>query len=329
MKWFFVIVTVISCFCGCQNMTKSNGQHVHEWFEDNGRKKILTTTSHIKDLVKAIGGDYVDVIALIHGEQDPHSYMLVKGDDEKFARADLVFSNGLMLEHGTSLARMLEQSPRNMGLGNFLYEKDPSQIIVINKTLDPHIWMDVALWRQTVGVIANTLSTILSEHKDQIKKNAENVNHALDNLDKVIRAKMQSIPASKRYLVTTHDAFHYFAKRYMANEEEQKNGSWIERCQAPEGLAPDSQLSTADMQRMVEHLIKHHIHVVFAESNVSKDSIKKLISSCYERGHKVHIAKNSLFADAMGKDGTPQSTYIGMMLYNMEQIFSELEMEEE
>ncbi len=78
----------------------------------------------IQDIVRQVGGEHVDVIALINGEMDPHSYQLVKGDGEKITRADLIFANGLGLEHGPSLRQQLENNPKAVPLGNWIIAKN-------------------------------------------------------------------------------------------------------------------------------------------------------------------------------------------------------------
>src|SRR5262249_51349319 len=96
------------------------------------------------------------------------------------------------------------------------------------------------------------------------------------------------------------------------------------RCMAPEGLAPDSQLSTADIQRLVDYILRHHIKTVFSESNVSRDSLKKLTDACRKKGHFVEIAKQPLYVDAMGPSGSSADTYAGMMRYDSQVIQSGL-----
>ena len=111
-----------------------------------------------------------------------------------------------------------------------------------------------------------------------------------------LTARLLQVPAERRYLVTSHDAFHYFSRAYLAEEL-----AWEARCAAPEGLAPDGQLSSSDIQRIVDHLCHFHVQVVFPESNVSRDSLKKIVSSCASMGLRVSICEKPLYGDAMGE----------------------------
>ena len=118
--------------------------------------------------------------------------------------------------------------------------------------------------------------------------------------------------------------FHYFGRAYLAEEKELKNGTFLERTMAPEGLAPDSQLGTADIQRLLDHLEKRGITVLFPESNISQDSLLKLKEAGEQRREAIRIVNQPLYADAMGKEGSEADTYQKMMWYNAELIATEL-----
>jgi manganese/zinc/iron transport system substrate-binding protein len=122
--------------------------------------------------------------------------------------------------------------------------------------------------------------------------------------------------------VTSHDAFNYFTRRYLQQEDSQEE-SWRDRFCAPEGLAPDGQLGFQDLQRVIDHLQKNHIQILFSESNVSTDSLKKIVDICHEKGLHVEIAPKSLFSDTLSSTGSDTgpasniSTYEEMMKHNV------------
>lgn len=275
----------------------------------------------IDDLVKQVGGEYIDTDTLIKGELDPHSYQLVKGDDEKFAFADLIFYNGLGLEHGPSLQQRLLNDKKVIPLGNLIMQEDKALILHHDRQLDPHIWMDVALWAKTVPYIVEALSTKDPSHADEYRKNGTKLIDSMRQANKEIKQELQTIPSSKRYLVTTHDAFSYFTRAYLAEEGEI---DWQLRCAAPEGLAPESQISTTDIQLIIDHLKRYNIHVIFPESNVNKDSIRKVVQAGNEKGLTIRIADIQLYADAMGKPGSDGDSYLKMMRHNAKAIASQL-----
>lgn len=288
--------------------------------EPNGKLKVLSTIAMLNDLVKGVGGDHVDAITLIKPDLDPHSYQLVKGDDEKIASADLIFSNGLGLEHGPSLKEALENSPKAVFVGNMIMKKYPDKQLYFKGVFDPHIWMDISLWVEGIPFIVEKLSEKDPAHKAEYVKNGKELTEALMKSHEAVRQKLQQIPADKRYLVTSHDAFNYFTKSYLATEKELLDNSWEERFAAPEGLAPESQLSVNDIQKIIDHLAKYHIEVMFPETTVSKDSLRKIVSAGKEKGLKVIIASDPLYADSMGPSGSVGETYPGMISHNAEVI---------
>ena len=270
----------------------------------------------INDIVGRIGKERIDHIALITGEIDPHSYELVKGDDEKLKLAQVIFYNGLGLEHGASLRYQLEHHPEALSLGNLVMEKDPSLILYAGKEVDPHIWMDISLWARIVNPIVEKLSQLDPEGAPDYRNNAAALLREMNETHQQVYKSLQAVPQEKRYLVTSHDAFNYFTRAYLATPNEKAPDQWSARFEAPEGLAPEGQLSAYDIQAVIDHLIKYHIQTVFPESNVSRDSLKKVIHACSKKGLTVEIAKESLYSDSMGEEGSETGTYMGMMRYD-------------
>ncbi len=312
--------------------TVSCGQSNHEgkiselqqWMSSNGKLKVLCTTAMVAEIVRDVGKEYIDCLTLIQGESDPHSYQLVKGDDEKLARADLIFYNGLGLEHGPSLAQRLENNSKAVSVGEFIAKARPADIILFNGSVDPHVWMDVSLWQSAVPFIAEILTTAIPEQGEFFQQMSNETSISLQKLHRDILKRISLLPESSRYIVSAHEAFNYFVRAYLATEEERKNSTWTIRSMAPEGLAPDSQLSTADIQRLVDHIVKYNVRTLFAESNISRDSLKKLTDACLRKGYAVHVAKEPLYVDAMGPVGSPAATYKGMMQYDSETIYNGL-----
>lgn len=317
LKIFCLGILAFLGSAGCSSEEK--GHELKSWMAPNHKLKILSTTAMINDVVKRIVGEEGDTLTLIQGNLDPHSYQLVKGDDEKVAFADLIFYNGLGLEHGASLQNLLATSPKAIPLGNRLQMKFPEKILYVNGQVDPHIWMDMSLFSEIIPFIIEILIQKDPFHKGDYEKRGALLKESLLGTHEKVKELLQSIPPERRYLVTSHDAFNYFARVYLAEEGERSDQSlWQDRFQAPEGLAPDSQLSSANIQMIINHLLKYKIEVIFPESNVSQDSIRKIVEAGKSKGHNVMIAKDPLYGDAMGvKMG---DTYPDMILHNAEII---------
>jgi manganese/zinc/iron transport system substrate-binding protein len=315
MYKYLTLLCLFLVSCGAVSNDNSK-----DWYSKNGKLKVLTTTAMITDVVKQIGGDQIDVITLIQGELDPHSYQLVKGDDEKLKAADLIIYNGLNLEHGPSLKAYLDKSDKAIGLGNSILKDNPSIILHFNGQLDPHIWMDISLWAKTIPYITESLSANDPAHADLYRERADKLQKEMLDIHVKIRQDLMSIPESRRYLVTSHDAFNYFTRAYFAEDNEDTQEKWQKRFAAPEGLAPESQLSTTDIQEIIDHLRKYHIHILFPESNVSQDSIRKILNAGKEHGLELEIAMPFLYGDAMGAPGSTGDTYLKMIQHNAKMI---------
>lgn len=289
--------------------------------EGEGRVRAVATTAQIGDLAFEIGGERAQVSILIHGSLDPHSYELVKGDDEKLQGADLVFYNGLGLEHGASLSEWLRSSGKAVAVGDRILQSHPEKILRKGGAVDPHLWMDISLWSEAVEPMAAALAQADPEGASYYYGRAAALKERMKEADHEIRRILHQIPADKRYLVTSHDAFQYFARSYLAEIGEE---GWQERFEAPEGLAPDGQLGAADIRRIVEYLKNHGITILFPESNVSPDSIRKIASVGKKMGLNVRVCKEPLYGDAMDGENL---RYLDMMKHNAETIVRYLGMD--
>lgn len=276
--------------------------------------KVLSTTQIVGDVVSRVGKERITHQSLITGDIDPHSYELVKGDDEKLHDADLIFSNGLGLEHGASLQYQLKHHAANISLGDYLLETDPSAILRVDGQIDPHVWMDVSLWSKTVDLVVEKLTEKDPEGKTIYMENGAQVKLEMEELDRKVQALLFKVPSEKRYLVTSHDAFNYFAKRYLSDPSDKSDQG---RFMAPEGLAPDGQLSTSDIKKVADHLLQFQIQTVFPESNVSRDALKKIVKVCQEKGLVVTLSGKALYGDVLGPKGSDAETYSQMIEHNV------------
>lgn len=311
MKYLLCLLTCLLAL-GCQN----SPSRLEEWRAPSSKVKVLSTTPIIDDLVARIGGDRIDHLSLMDHSMDPHSYELVKGDDEKFAIATIIFYNGLGLEHSGSLKAQLEQHSHAIALGDEIKKENPSAILNHLGQIDPHIWLDVHLWEQTVQPIVTHLCAVDPEGADYYQMKGLQASKELQELDAWIQTTLKSVAPEKRYLVTSHDAFNYFTRRYLEQE-----GEWKDRFCAPEGLAPDGQLGFQDLQRVIDHLQKNNIRILFSETNVSQDSLKKIADICREKGFHIEISSQSLFSDTLADSSLKPLTYEEMMKHNTSLLY--------
>ena len=291
-----------------------------EWMAPNGKSKVLATTSMIGDIVKTIGGNEIDSWVLIRNGLDPHSYQLVKGDDEKLTSAQVIFSNGLGLEHHPSIAHLLEEHPHTVSLGDVSMRENPEWLVHVDETPDPHIWMDMSIWQKTVPLIVDALSQTAPQHAKLFQERGKALEQKIAESHVQIRKMIQEIPENDRYLVSSHDAFNYFGRAYMAKPDEKDNDLWMKRIAAPEGLSPESQLSPTHIQSILDYLKLNNISVIFPETNVSKDSLRKIVQAGTEMGLNVHCSTDPLYSDAIGEPGSDGETYLKMIWHNAQTI---------
>jgi manganese/zinc/iron transport system substrate-binding protein len=280
--------------------------------EKESKLKILSTTAQVHDLAAYIGGKRVEAKVLIRGDLDPHSYEIVKGDGEKLENSHVIFYNGLGLEHGASLSSYLSSSNKSVAVGNEIQRLYPQLILKREGQIDPHIWMDISLWEKAIAPIVKTLSEKDPQGAEYYKLRGEDLSLKMLQAHKQLYQRLQEIPEERRYLVTSHDAFRYFTRSYLSIPEEP---NWEERFAAPEGLSPEGQLNPVDIQNIIVFLQKKNLHVIFPESNVSRDAIRKIASAGKELGLEVRICSEALYGDAMGG-----FSYLEMMKKNGETL---------
>lgn len=303
---FFIILLT-----GC---TKSG----HQVDQEDGRPLVVSTTAIIGDMVFRLGGKEIQSVILIAGPIDPHSYEVVKGDREKLLHAALVVSSGLGLEHGASLRSLIKNHPMHLSVGDTL----PKESIIIDQGVtDPHFWMDLSLMARCIDPIAAALAAIDPPHAALYQQRATALKAALLTLDKKIITMMHAVPGNKRYLLTSHDSFNYYTRRYLATESERVDGAWKERFEAPEGLAPESQIRLSQIKNILTYIKKHDVHVLFPESNLSQESLKKIVDAAAQENIALTISKDPLYADTLGDQKSSAFTYTSMLLYDAKTLY--------
>ena len=286
--------------------------YVEEQPQVSGRINIVATTGMIADAVRNIGGDSVEVTALMGPGVDPHLYKATQGDLKKLNEADVIFYNGIHLEGkmGEVLEKLARQKPV-IAIGDALPEERLRQAEGFAGTYDPHIWFDVTLWKDAVNTIGSTLSELQPVNAAYYADNTEAYTSELTELNDWVNERISELPPPSRILVTAHDAFGYFGDAY---------GFTVRGLQ---GLSTLSEFGLKDISDLVSYIVDNRIKAVFIETSVPKRSIDAVVAGCRERGFQVEIGGN-LYSDAMGAEGTPEGTYIGMVRSNVNTIVNAL-----
>ncbi|PCI93785.1 ABC transporter substrate-binding protein [Candidatus Aerophobetes bacterium] len=319
--YLFLILFATMFVVACSRMPKK-GSSSQNFVMPSDKLKVLSTTTIIDDLVAKIGKEHIVHTSLITGQLDPHSYELVKGDDDKISNADVLLYNGLGLEHGASLKYHLENAENAYAISDSI--QDDTAFIFVDGQVDPHIWMDLSLLAKAAIPVGKILAKHDPLHEKEYMQNAKDLEGKMLALDRQMEVTLGRIPKESCYLVTSHDAFYYFTRRYLAKDNERASGEWKKRCRAPEGLAPDGQMSPKDIGAIVEYALSYGVEVVFTESNVNQDALKKVVKIIKQKGSLADLSEKPLYGDTMGEEGSGAEDYLKMMEYNSKLISEHL-----
>lgn len=270
------------------------------------RPAIVATIAQVADMVRAVAGDRAAVTALLGEGIDPHSYKLTRSDIARLMSADAVFYNGLLLEGKMTdaLVRVATGGKPVHPIGQLVPEDRLLSPPEFEGQYDPHIWMDVSLWRTALDGVAESLAALDAAGADTFAANAAAYGTLLDRLHGYAGQVLGSIPADRRVLVTAHDAFNYLGRAY---------GVEVVGIQ---GLSTESEAGLKRVEEIVAMLVDRQVPAVFVETSVTDRNVRALIEGAKARGHGVVIG-GSLFSDAMGAPGSYEGTYVGMIDHNV------------
>lgn len=281
--------------------------------DSNYAVRAVATTSLVADLVRNVGGEHVQVTALMGAGVDPHLYKASEGDVRKLANADVIFYSGLHLEAG--LARVLERLSEQRRVIAVTAAVDHDILLApaqFKGQYDPHIWFDVSLWMQTIQPVADTLAELDPAHAQEYRDNAAAYYSELQTLHAWVLEQAQRLPENQRVLITAHDAFNYFGRAYGFD------------VRGLQGISTQAEASTGDMQSLAAFIAENKIRAIFIESSVPRRNVEAVQAAVDARGFAVQIG-GELFSDALGNPGTPEGTYIGMVRHNVNTIVNALE----
>lgn len=272
------------------------------------RLNVVATTGMIADAARVIGGDRVEVTALMGAGVDPHAYRQTRTDILALTRADLVLWHGLYLEaQMEDFLRELGKRRRVVAVAEAL----PKERLITHDDYpdkhDPHVWMDTDLWTGVVGAVREALSAARPDAREAFAANAAGHIAEIAELGTYARRVLASVPPAQRLLVTAHDAFNYFGRAH---------GYEVLGIQ---GISTESEPGLNRIRELVDVLASRRIGAIFVESSVSDRNIRALIEGAGARGHSV-IVGGELFSDAMGAPGSYEGTYLGMIDHNVTTI---------
>jgi zinc/manganese transport system substrate-binding protein len=262
---------------------------------------VVASFSILGDLVRHVGGDRVDVATLVGPDGDVHVYTPAPADAKKVAEARLVVINGLGLEGW--LPRLVQSSGSKASI---VTASDGVTPLRRDNAADPHAWQSVANARIYAANISDALSNADPAGALVYRANADAYLAKLDNLDREVRAGVARIPPARRKVISTHDAFGYFAAAYGI--------SFI----APLGVSTESEPSARDIAAIITQIRKEAIPAVFLE-NISDPRLVRRIAA--ETGVRIG---GTLYSDSLTAEKGDAPTYIDMVRHNIRALTSAL-----
>jgi zinc/manganese transport system substrate-binding protein len=275
--------------------------------------KATASFSILGDMVSRVGGDRVEVTALVGPNGDAHVYEPTPADAKSVASADVVFVNGIGFEGW--LARLTKSAAykgpvvtASKGVKSREMEEENREGHDRGKEQghahhhndkDPHAWQSLKNGLVYVKNIADGLCKADAAGCDTYRQNAKDYSAEIESLDKQVREDVAKLPKAKRKVITSHDAFGYFGDAYGI------------KFLAPQGVSTESEASAADVAKLIRQIRKEKITALFVE-NVSDPRLIEQIGR--ETGAR---PGGALFSDALSDKNGPAGTYLAMFKHNV------------
>jgi zinc/manganese transport system substrate-binding protein len=270
---------------------------------------VVASFSILADMVKQVGGPHVEVTSLVGPNSDAHVFDPTPSDAKRLAAAKLVVINGLGFEGWMS--RLIKSSGYK---GPVLTASKGVKTIPMEESNhghghkhshaapDPHAWQNLLNARQYVENIRVALSAAMPAHSADFQSRATDYLKQIDALEKSTQARIAAVPVERRRVITSHDAFGYFALAYKVN------------FYPLQGLSTASEPSAADVVRIVNEIKKNKVTAIFAE-NISDPRVLERVVK--DTGANIG---GTLYADALSVPGTQADTYLKMFELNVSTI---------
>ena len=301
-----LLVALCACLAACGSDTS-----------DTDGFQIVATTGHINDAVQAITDGTPTQTKLLCGPGvDPHSYSASTGDVKAMEAADLIVWNGFHLEaqlepllHGTFEGKSWSMSSAFPESDRLDWVEDGE--IDPKAPFDPHIWNHLSGWATSVEALAARLGEADPDHADTYTKNGAAYAKKVREAHDWAKGMLAKIPAERRFLVSGHDAFNYFAKSYGLDTV------------AVLGVGNDQEADIQTMREVAKVIAERTVPVIFMESLPTPKITEALQEASESAGWKVKIADDSLYSDDLG-ESAPQDTYLGAFRSNVQLIHDAL-----
>ena len=266
--------------------------------------KVIATFSILGDIVANVGGDRVEVTTLVGPDGDAHVFQPAPADAQAVAGAQVIVANGLGFEGW--MDRLVEASGTKAVLTTAADGVTPIAFGEEEHADDPHAWQSVTKVALYVGNVERGLAAADPAGAETYATNAAAYLAELDVLDAEIRAAVAALPEDRRTVVTSHDAFGYFAADYGL--------TFV----APQGVSTEAEASAQDVAALITQIRDAGIAAVFVENIADRRLLDQIAA---ETGAAI---SGTLYSDALSGPDGPAATYLAMMRHNLSQLTAAL-----
>jgi zinc/manganese transport system substrate-binding protein len=271
----------------------------------NSQIKIASFSTIGTEIAQRIGGDRVQVAGLVRPGVDPHEYQPTPANLKEVGEAELILTSGKHLEsYLNKLQEATGGKAELLAIGDHLPSlkmKPENGGAMIE---DPHWWHSIANVEKATKVVRDELSKLDPAHQSEFEKSAKAYDAELAELDQWVRHKVAELPRDRRQLVTSHDAFQYFARDYGFS------------ISAIEGVSTEAEPSNKHVAELIDQIKKKQVKAIFLESTLNPKVTKEITR---ETGAKIG---GTLYADGLGPGDA--GTYAGMIKHNVSTIVDSL-----
>lgn len=269
--------------------------------------RVVSTSTIIADLAEDVGGDRIQHTGILEPGADPHVYEPVPEDSIALEKANLILYNGYDLEPGLiKLMKTAGSNAQQVAVGEVVKPLDFEY--QGQKQPDPHVWGDVKNAIAMVEAIRDSLIELSPKDQEIFTQNAATEIEKLQKLDTWVKAQINTIPPDQRQLVTTHDAFQYYATAYGLKVA----GTLI-------GISTEEQPSAQTVQKLVEEIKATQVPAIFAETTINPQLIQTVAEEA-----KIKLSETQLYSDSIGSPGSPGDSYLKMIVSNTKAIVEAL-----
>lgn len=290
------------------------------WAAD--KLKVVASFTILGDMVRNVGGEHVALTTLVGPDGDAHVFEPTPADARTLAEADLVIVNGLGFEgwidrlvkasgykgpvvvasEGIAALKAEEDHGHGHGDAHGSDEKSEKDEDHHEGEFDPHGWQDLANGRLYVVNIARALAAADTAHADDYRRRAEAYDRELVALDRDIRSRLDAVPADRRKVITSHDAFQYLGRAYGIDFH------------APVGLSTEDEPSAGEVAALIRQMRDEGIRVLFVDNITDPRLVQQLAREADA------VIGGTLYSDSLSGPTGPAPTYLDMFRHNVSEI---------